>query len=75
MDTDDLHIHFGGEYFYNNIIALRFGYMTGYEAKGITAGLGIFWEGLNFDYAFLPYSFSSYNLGSAHTISLMYSFN
>ena len=46
--------------------------MSGYESKGLTTGLGLKWEGLNFDYAFTPYS---YELGSAHTISLMYSFN
>ena len=71
-ETDDTHIHAGGEVFYDNIIAMRLGYMTGYEAKGFTAGLGLYWEGLNFDYAFTPYS---YGLGSAHTISLMYSFH
>ncbi|MCF6268823.1 MAG: PorV/PorQ family protein [Melioribacteraceae bacterium] len=71
-ETDDTHIHTGGEVFYDNIIAVRFGYMTGYESKGFTTGLGLYWEGLNFDYAFTPYS---RGLGSAHTISLMYSFN
>ena len=70
-ETDDTHIHAGGEVLYDNIIAMRLGYMTGYESKGFTAGLGLNWEGLNFDYAFTPYS---YGLGSAHTISLMYSF-
>jgi len=70
-ETDDTHIHAGGEVFYDNIIAMRLGYMTGYDSKGFTAGLGLYWEGLNFDYAFTPYS---YGLGSAHTISLMYSF-
>ena len=70
-ETDDTHIHAGGEVFYDSIIALRLGYMTGYDSKGLTAGLGLYWEGINFDYAFTPYS---YGLGSAHTISLMYSF-
>lgn len=70
-ETDDIHIHVGGEVYYDNIIAIRLGYMTGYEAKGFTTGLGLYWEGLNFDYAFAPYS---YGLGAAHTISLMYSF-
>ena len=70
-ETDDTHVHAGGEYFYNNVIAIRLGYMTGYESKGLTTGLGLYWQGLNFDYAFTPYS---YGLGSAHTISLMYSF-
>ncbi len=71
-ETDDIHSHTGGEIFYDSIIAFRLGYVTGYESKGFTTGLGLYWEGLNFDYAFTPYS---YGLGSTHTISLMYSFN
>ncbi len=71
LDTDDTHIHTGGEIFYDNVIAVRLGYVTGYESKGLTTGLGLYWKGLNFDYAFTPYS---YSLGSSHTISLMYSF-
>ena len=72
IDTDDTHIHVGGEIFYDNLIALRLGYISGYEAKGLTAGLGVYWQGINFDYAFTPYS---YGLGTGHTISLMYTFN
>lgn len=71
-DTDDIHVHAGAEVFYKSIIALRLGYMTGYEAKGFTAGVGFFLKGINFDYAFTPYS---YILGSTHTVSLTYSFN
>lgn len=71
-ETDDIHLHIGGEFFYDELIAIRLGYMSGYESKGLTTGLGLYWEGINFDYAFTPYS---YGLGSSHTISLMYSFN
>jgi hypothetical protein len=72
LETDDSHIHIGAEAYYSNTVAIRLGYMTGYEAKGLTAGLGLYWHGINFDYAFTPYL---YGLGTAHTISLMYSFN
>ena len=72
LETDDIHLHFGGEFFYDRLIAIRLGYMSGYESKGLTTGLGVYWEGINFDYAFTPYS---YGLGNSHTISLMYSFN
>lgn len=72
IDTDETHAHAGGEVFYDNLIAIRMGYMSGYEAKGLTAGLGVYWQGINFDYAFTPYS---YGLGTGHTISLMYTFN
>ncbi len=69
--TDDTHLHVGAEIFYDNIIALRGGFMSGYESKGMTAGLGILWSGINFDYAFVPYD---YGLGDSHIISLMYTF-
>lgn len=72
IETDDIHLHIGSEFFYDELLAIRIGYMSGYESKGLTTGLGIYWEGINFDYAFTPYS---YGLGSSHTISLMYSFN
>ncbi len=69
--TDDTHIHFGAEIFYDDLIALRGGYMTGYDSKGLTAGLGLLWNSINFDYAFVPFD---YGLGDSHIISLMYTF-
>ena len=69
--TEDTHIHFGGEIFYDNLIALRGGYMSGYDSKGLTAGLGLFWNNINFDYAFVPFD---YGLGDSHIISLVYTF-
>jgi hypothetical protein len=41
--------------------------MTNYEAKGFSAGIGILWRSVAFDYAFTPYS---YDLGNGHTFSL-----
>ena len=69
--SDDNHIHVGGEVLYDNLFALRGGYITGYDSRGLTAGLGILWNSMNFDYAFTPFD---YGLGDSHTISLMYSF-
>lgn len=69
--TDDSHIHLGGEFLYQQMFAVRAGFMSGYETKGFTAGLGVLWNSINFDYAFTPYDF---DLGSSHTISLMYNF-
>lgn len=69
--TDDTHIHFGAEIFYDDLIALRGGYMSGYDSKGLTAGLGLLWNSINFDYAFVPFD---YGLGDSHIISLMYTF-
>jgi len=70
--TDDIHNHIGTEIFYDNLFAIRGGYITGYEAKGFTVGAGVFWNNINFDYAFVPYQ---YGLDNSHTISLMYTFN
>lgn len=67
--TEDIHIH-GGLEFTDNTFALRLGYATGYESKGISAGVGVKWKFMNFDYAFAPYS---YDLGNAHIISVMFS--
>ncbi|MBU1096600.1 MAG: PorV/PorQ family protein [Bacteroidetes bacterium] len=69
--VDNSHIHVGAEFLYNNLISIRAGYITGYEAKDLTAGFGINWNLFNFDYAFSNFT---YNLGSAHTISVMYTF-
>ena len=71
LETHDTHIHFGAEILYDQLIAVRAGFMTGYEAKGLTAGLGVIWNSVNFDYAFTPFD---YGLGSTHTISVAYTF-
>ncbi len=65
--TTDTHINFGVETVYNSIAALRLGYMTAYESKGFTAGLGFRWNIIDVDYAFTPFK---YSLGSSHTVSL-----
>ncbi len=71
LDVDNTHIHLGGEVAYLNQFALRLGYVTGYDSKGLTFGGGVFWNNFNFDYGFTPFDFG---IGNAHTISLMYSF-
>ncbi|MCU7500445.1 MAG: PorV/PorQ family protein [Ignavibacteria bacterium] len=67
----DTHVNFGGELLYDDMIALRAGYQTGFESKGFTAGLGLKWYNLSFDYAYTPFLL---NLGSSHTISLKFKF-
>ncbi len=71
LDTDDSHLHLGGEVYYDNLLAVRLGYVTGYEARGLSTGFGIKWGNVNFDYAYSP---MDYNLGDSHVISIMYSF-
>lgn len=61
------HISIGGEALYNNVIALRLSYQTGYEARGFSAGLGIRYSIIIIDYAYVPFSLQ---LGNAHIISM-----
>jgi hypothetical protein len=71
INYDDYHILIGSEVVYDNTFALRLGYQTMYESKNITTGFGLFWGGLNFDYALTPVS---NDLGTGHTFSLKLSF-
>lgn len=71
LDTDDIHFNLGGELLYDNLLALRAGYQTGFESKGFTAGLGLMWGSLKFDYAFLPFSLG---LGNANLFSVQIKF-
>ncbi len=63
-------VHFGAEYDYANILALRAGYMTGMDQRGFTAGLGVSEElagsTLRVDYAYEPFGV----FGAVHYISL-----
>jgi hypothetical protein len=69
--TNDNHFNYGIEITYDKLIALRGGYQSGYISKGLTAGLGLMWGGLEFDYALTPFS---YGLGNANSISLSLTF-
>ncbi len=69
--TDDIHIHTGVELQYDKLVSFRVGYITGYESKAITTGIGLYFKGLNFDYAYIPFD---YSLGDSHVLSLMYTF-
>lgn len=71
LDTEDNHFNFGGEILYNKLIAARAGYQSGYESRGFTAGVGLMWGNLKFDYAFLPFSLG---LGNANLFSLQFKF-
>jgi hypothetical protein len=65
------HLNFGGEATYNHIFSLRAGYMTNYQSKGFTAGMGIVWGNLNLDYAYLPFKLG---LGNASMFSIQFKF-
>jgi len=59
--------HFGAEYRYAERYSLRAGYVTGFEAKGLSLGAGILIHRLGLDYAFLP---DVTSFGSQHVFSV-----
>lgn len=71
LDSEDNHFNLGAEVLYDKLVALRAGYQAGYESRGFTAGIGLMWGNLKFDYAFLPFS---YGLGNANLFSLQFKF-
>ncbi|NWF49606.1 MAG: PorV/PorQ family protein [Ignavibacteriaceae bacterium] len=71
ISTDDNHFNFGAEIKYNNLVALRGGYQTGWISRGLTAGFGLSWADLSFDFAYLPFKLG---LGNASLFSLHYKF-
>jgi hypothetical protein len=56
---------------YKDLITVRLGYETGYDSRGITAGLGVRYEFMRFDYAYVPFSLG---LGDGHLFSLRFQF-
>ncbi len=48
---EDIGINFGGEYWIKNIFAIRAGYNS---LNSYSAGFGLYWKGISFDYAFVP---------------------
>lgn len=56
---------------YNNRVSVRVGYASGYDSRGVTAGLGLRYDFLQFNYAFVPFSLG---LGDAHLFSLGFQF-
>ena len=56
---------------YSQKVSLRFGYQTGYESRALSAGIGIRFEFIQFDYAYVPFSLG---LGDSHLFSLGFQF-
>ncbi len=63
----DAKMHFGIEYEYADMIALRFGYRTGWDNQNMSVGLGAKVRNFRVDYAYVPF-YS--DLGDTHRISL-----
>ena len=63
------YLNAGAEFRYERLLALRAGYQFGSEGRGFSAGLGVVYSLVGLDYAFSPLG---EDLGSAHTISLLF---
>jgi hypothetical protein len=64
---DDAHVHAGAEGRVHESLALRGGWMLGYDSKNLTAGVSFTKRNFIFDYAFVPYT---NGLGSSHLFNL-----
>ncbi|MGE5409726.1 MAG: PorV/PorQ family protein [Clostridiales bacterium] len=69
--SDESHVNLGAEIIYEDMVSLRAGYQQGFENRGFSAGLGIKWYNLGFDYAVTPFSL---DFGTSHTISIKFKF-
>jgi hypothetical protein len=64
---DNAHLHTGVEMDYQELVSFRVGYLTGYETRAFTTGLGLHRGIFRFDYGFSP---QSQDLNSGHTLSV-----
>lgn len=64
---ENVRLHLGGEFVLWKQIALRAGFMEGYEAKSYSFGIGVLRSTVRFDYALTPFTD---DLGSTHRFSL-----
>lgn len=71
LPANDNHFDFGLEILYDNLIALRGGYQSGYESKSFTGGFGLIWGNFGLDYAFQPFIDG---LGDASIFSIKFKF-
>ncbi|MFA7330199.1 MAG: PorV/PorQ family protein [Candidatus Delongbacteria bacterium] len=55
LQDEDTHLHLGVQTFPVGGLALRGGWMTGYDERGGTLGVGFVWRQMKLDYAWLPF--------------------
>jgi hypothetical protein len=66
----DLHFHVGLEWTGSELIALRAGYQSGYETRGLTAGVGFQFQRIQISYGYIPFQSG---LGDAHILTVVIS--
>ncbi|MFZ0391282.1 MAG: PorV/PorQ family protein [Calditrichia bacterium] len=62
-------VHIGGEFTFLNHIALRGGWLIGYENRSFSGGLGVFRSSIRFDYALIPFD---KDFGVTHRLTLSF---
>jgi hypothetical protein len=67
LGTSTNHYSIGGEVSYDHSVTIRFGYITGIDARGFSAGMGIRYSVVTIDYAYVPFSLQ---VGNSHLISI-----
>jgi hypothetical protein len=68
---EDSYLNVGTEMFVLPALALRLGYQTGFEEKGLSAGFGVNIGRVEIDYAYVPFG---RDLGDSHRFSLTLAF-
>jgi hypothetical protein len=63
--AETTHFGFGAEYWFQNLVALRAGYLANSQDEGFAVGAGFQYQFFQLDYAFEPYNL----LGSVHRFS------
>lgn len=63
--AENVQTHMGTEFGYQDLCFVRAGYQLGYEARGISAGIGMKMHRISIDYGYMPFSNS---LGATHRI-------
>ncbi|MCS7013346.1 MAG: PorV/PorQ family protein [Chloroherpetonaceae bacterium] len=69
--SDAAHLSVGAEYMFRELLWLRIGAMLGNAARNFSAGVGIKWASIVFDYAFIPFTSQ---LGSANILTLQFQY-
>lgn len=71
LREDGAHAHLGVELLAAGALRLRAGWMTGYDDRAMTAGLGFAWRSMALDYAWLPFD---NGLDDIHRFSFTFGF-